>query len=388
MKSALRKTMISFLCLGLLTGCGSKSPDTPAASAAPAAPETPAATPAAAETTVDAADVEGELVIYTSMYQFAIEMMDEALKEEFPNLKPGNDGSFFYYSGTSSLITKIYGEMGENHDQPLDADMFMVAEPAFSLELKDYGYLHPFEIENADQLLRFDYDKEGYWYPVRVLNMVLASNPEKEQEWKEKGVNIPHSFKDFAYDPTLKGYISMSDPMTSGSAYASVVALLDTYGEEYLDKLSENGVMRESGSTAIAKLQSGECASIMILEESILKYIDDEAKKGNTVTDLQVIYPDDGVILVPSTVMIVAEEYSKNVNTEAAEAVAKWMLTEEAQKIIMQAYMHSVLRDQTEFPAHSIDTNKLIEMDMGVDWEKAYHEREEINNLWTEKVTK
>ncbi|GEM_PF-29646 len=388
MKSALRKTMISFLCLGLLTGCGSKSPDTPAASAAPAAPETPAATPAAAETTVDAADVEGELVIYTSMYQFAIEMMDEALKEKFPNLKPGNDGSFFYYSGTSSLITKIYGEMGENHDQPLDADMFMVAEPAFSLELKDYGYLHPFEIENADQLLRFDYDKEGYWYPVRVLNMVLASNPEKEQEWKEKGVNIPHSFKDFAYDPTLKGYISMSDPMTSGSAYASVVALLDTYGEEYLDKLSENGVMRESGSTAIAKLQSGECASIMILEESILKYIDDEAKKGNTVTDLQVIYPDDGVILVPSTVMIVAEEYSKNVNTEAAEAVAKWMLTEEAQKIIMQAYMHSVLRDQTEFPAHSIDTNKLIEMDMGVDWEKAYHEREEINNLWTEKVTK
>lgn len=382
MKSALRKTMISFLCLGLLTGCGSKSPDTPAAT------PTPVAATAAAETTVDAADVEGELVIYTSMYQFAIEMMDEALKEKFPNLKPGNDGSFFYYSGTSSLITKIYGEMGENHDQPLDADMFMVAEPAFSLELKDYGYLHPFEIENADQLLRFDYDKEGYWYPVRVLNMVLASNPEKEQEWKEKGVNIPHSFKDFAYDPTLKGYISMSDPMTSGSAYASVVALLDTYGEEYLDKLSENGVMRESGSTAIAKLQSGECASIMILEESILKYIDDEAKKGNTVTDLQVIYPDDGVILVPSTVMIVAEEYSKNVNTEAAEAVAKWMLTEEAQKIIMQAYMHSVLRDQTEFPAHSIDTNKLIEMDMGVDWEKAYHEREEINNLWTEKVTK
>ena len=96
MKSALCKTMISFLCLGLLTGCGSKSPDTPAASAAPAAPETPAATPAAAETTVDAADVEGELVIYTSMYQFAIEMMDEALKEKFPNLKPGNDGSFFY----------------------------------------------------------------------------------------------------------------------------------------------------------------------------------------------------------------------------------------------------------------------------------------------------
>ena len=56
-------------------------------------------------------DVEGELVIYSSMYQFVIDMMDEALKAEFPNLVPGNDGSFFFYGGTSSLITKIYGEM-------------------------------------------------------------------------------------------------------------------------------------------------------------------------------------------------------------------------------------------------------------------------------------
>ena len=366
MKRFIRITMIMMLCLGLMTVL------------------------VPAETTVladEAEDVEGELVIYTSMYPFAIEMMDEILKEKFPHLIPGNDGSFFYYSGTSALITKIYGEMGDNRDQPLDADMFMVAEPAFSLELKDYGYLHPFEVDNADTLLRFDYDEEGYWYPVRVLNMVLAYDPEREAEWTEKGISIPKTFKDFAWDPALKGYISMGDPMTSGSAYASVVALLDKYGEEYLDKLSENKVMRESGSTAIEKLQSGECAAIMILEESILKYIDDEEAKGNSVANVQVIYPEDGVILIPSTVMIVAEEYSKNVNTEAAEAVARWMLTEEAQEIIMKAYMHSVLADEATYPAHSIDTNELIGMDMGVDWDKAYHQREEINNLWTEKVT-
>lgn len=332
-------------------------------------------------------DVEGELVIYTSMYQFVIDMMDEAIKNEFPNLTPGINGSFFFYGGTSSLITKIYGEMGDNRDQPLDTDMFMVAEPAFSLELKDYGYLHSFPVENADTLLRFPFDEEGYWYPVRVLNMVLAYNPEMVDAWAAKGISIPQSYKDFAYDPALKGYISMSDPMTSGTAYAAVAALLDKYGEEYLNKLGENRVMRESGSTAIAKLQSGECAAIMILEESILKYINDEEAKGNTVTNLEVIYPEDGVILIPSTVMIVAEEYSKNVNTEAAEAVAQWLLSEDAQKLIMQGYMHSVLADMAEYPAHSIDTNELIKKDMGIDWVKAYKNREEINNLWTLKVT-
>lgn len=333
-------------------------------------------------------DVEGEVLIYSSMYPFVIDMMDAAIKEEFPNLVPGNEGSFFFYAGTGKLITKIYGEMGANKDQPLECDMFMVAEPAFSLELKDYGYLHSFKVENAENLLRFPYDEEGYWYPVRVCNMVLAYNPEMEADWAAKGVNIPKSFKDFAYDPALKGYISMGDPMTSGTTYAAVASLLDKYGEEYLDKLGENGVMRESGSTAITKLQTGECAAIMILEESILKYIKDEADKGNDVTNLKVIYPEDGVILIPSTVMIVAEEYSKHVNTEACEAIAQWLLTDKAQKLILQGYMHSVLADMEEIPYKSVDTKGLIEKDMGVDWVKAYKNREQINSMWTEKVTK
>ena len=377
MKRTISMMLILSLCLGMLAGCGKSGSDKT---------ETSAQTPAA-EVSDEAEAVEGELVIYTSMYPFAIEMMDQALKQKFPNLKPGNDGSFFFYSGTSALITKIYGEMGDKHDQPLDADMFMVAEPAFSLELKDYGYLHPFEIEGADSLLRFPYDPEGYWYPVRVCNMVLAYNPEMVNEWAAKGITIPKSFHDFAYDPALKGYISMGDPMTSGTAYAAVVSLLGKYGEEYLDKLGENKVMRESGSTAIAKLQSGECAAIMILEESILKYLHDEEAKGNPVTNLEVIYPEDGVVLIPSTVMIVAEEYSKNVNTEAAEAVAQWLLSPAGQEMVLKGYMHSTLAEMTEVPYKSVDTNELIQKDLGVDWEKAYRDRESINNLWTLKVT-
>ena len=332
-------------------------------------------------------DVTGELVIYTSMYPEIVDMMNEALKAEFPNLTPGIDGSFFFQAGSGKLITKIYGEMGDNRDQALDCDMFMVAEPSFSLELKDYGYLHSFEVEDAENKLRFPYDKEGYWYPVRVCNMVLACNPEKNDEWAARGINVPKSFHDFAYDPALKGYISMGDPMTSGTAYATLVSLLGKYGEEYVDKLGENKVMRESGSTAIAKLQSGECAAIMILEESILKYLEDEEKKGNQVTNLEVIYPEDGVVLIPSTVMIVAEEFSKNVNTEAAEAVAQWFLSPEGQEMIIKGWMHSVLAGETKVPYHSISTDDLIQKDIGVDWEKAYHDRESITNLWTVKVT-
>ena len=331
-------------------------------------------------------DVEGELVIYSSMYQFVIDMMDEALKAEFPNLVPGNDGSFFFYGGTSSLITKIYGEMETG---ALGCDMMLVAEPAFSLELKDAGYLEPIAIDNPDELLRFPYDEEGYWYPVRVCNMVLAYNPEMEAEWAAKGVTIPKTFKDFASDPALKGLISMGNPLTSGTTYAAVASLTqdDHYGKEFLEGLAANEVMIESGSTALTKLQTGECAAIMILEESVLKVLKEAADAGNPITNLKCIYPEDGVVLIPSTVMTVAEEHSKNVNIEACEAVEKWLLSEEAQKLILNGYMHSVFAGMKDIPYDSVDTDGLIEKDLGVDWENAFRNREAINTAWTEIVT-
>ncbi len=331
-------------------------------------------------------DVEGELVIYSSMYQFVLDMMDEALKKEFPNLTPGNDGSFFFYGGTSSLITKLYGEMETG---TLGCDMMLVAEPALSLELKEAGYLEPVEIEDPENLLRFPYDEEGYWYPVRVCNMVLAYNPEMVDDWAAKGVKIPQTFKDFAEDPALKGYISMGNPLSSGTTFAAVASLTqdDHYGSDFLNGLAANNVMIESGSTAITKLQTGECAAIMILEESILKALKDAEDAGTPLKNLKCIYPEDGVVLIPSTVMTVAEEHSKNVNTEACEAVEQWLLSEEAQKLIVQGFMHSVFKGLDEIPFGSVDTEELIEKDLGVDWENAYHNREAINTAWTETVT-
>ena len=331
-------------------------------------------------------DVEGTIGIYSSMYQFVIDMMDEALKAEFPNLTPAFDGSFFFYGGTSSLITKVYGEMETG---TLGCDMMLVAEPAFSLELKEAGYLEPIEIEDAENLLRFPYDDEGYWYPVRVCNMVLAYNPEMVDAWAAKGVTIPQTFEAFANDPALKGYISMGNPMTSGTTFAAVASLTQDnhYGEAFLDGLAANEVMIESGSTAITKLQTGECAAIMILEESILKVLKEAEDAGTPITNLACIYPEDGVVLIPSTVMTVAEDHSANVNVEACEAVEQWLLSEEAQKLILQGYMHSVFAGMEEIPFDSVDTNWLIEKDLGVDWENAYRNREAINTAWTEKVT-
>ena len=289
--------------------------------------------------------VQGELVIYSSMYSFVLDMLDEALREEFPALKPGNDGSFFVYGGTSRL-------------------------------------------PDAASLLRFPYDEEGCWYPVRVCNMVLACNPELEKQWADKGVTIPGTFKDFAADRSLKGLIAMGDPLSSGTTFAAVASLTQSnhYGRQYLKGLAANEVQVISGSDSIEKIRSGEIAAAMILEESVLKALKDAEDAGNPLTDLACVYPEDGVILIPSTVMTVSDAHSKNANAEACRAVEQWFLSEKAQELILKGYMHSVFRDTDQIPWGSVDTGKLIAKDMGVNWDSVFRSREEINQAWMDIV--
>jgi len=313
-------------------------------------------------------DLTGKVVIYTSMYQFVIDMMSEAMAKEFPNL----DVEFFY-GGTGALQQKLTGEIETGK---LGCDMMLVAEPAYSLELKEAGWLHSYVIKDADKLLRFPYDEEGYWYPVRVCNMVLAYNPERY-----KLEEVPRSFAEFAHDPSLKGLISMGNPLTSGTTMASIAALSDLYGYEYFEALGANNVMIESGTVALAKLETGECKAVMILEESVLQKRKDEGSK------LAVIYPDDGVILIPSTVMTVAEDRSANMNIPACHAITDWLLSEEGQQFVVAGYMHSVFKGSKAVPFDSVDTDELIKKDIGVDWVRTYKQRDEIQNAFQQSVT-
>ncbi|MBQ3646856.1 MAG: ABC transporter substrate-binding protein, partial [Synergistaceae bacterium] len=265
-----------------------------------------------------------KVVIYTSMYEDVIEAMTQVLHEKFPNY----DVEFFY-GGTGTLQAKI---AAEKDTKKLGCDMLMVADPSYSLELKADGLLHPYISKEAENIA-LEYDPEGYWYPVRNLNMVLAYNPEKFK--KEE---LPNSFKDFAYDKSLKNLISMSNPLTSGTALVAISALKDKYGYEYFDKLAENKVMIESGSVALTKLETGECKAIMILEESVLK------KREEEDSELEVIYPTDGVICVPSPIMTITDEWSAHKNSKICEELTDWFLSPEGQKYIVKGWMHSVLK--------------------------------------------
>ncbi|GHV41882.1 iron(III)-binding protein [Spirochaetia bacterium] len=310
----------------------------------------------------------GKIVIYTSMYEDIIEAMDKALAKQFPNLKVE-----FFYGGTGALQAKIAAERDAGK---LGCDMLMVAEPAYSLELKENGMLRPYITKEA-AALDFDYDKEGYWYPVRVSNMVLAYNPDKYSK-----SSIPNSLRDFAYDASVKGAVSMSNPLTSGTAMAAVTGLKDKYGYEYFTALGNQGVMVESGSVALTKLETGECKVIMVLEESVLKKREEEGSK------LEVIYPTDGTIIIPSTIMTINEKYAANNNIAAAEAITDWFLAPEGQNNIVAGWMHSVRANFPKLPYDGIPTGQIKANNMPVNWENCFRQREEIRTKFEEAVTR
>jgi iron(III) transport system substrate-binding protein len=308
-----------------------------------------------------------KIVIYTSMYEDIIEAMDKALAKQFPSY----DIEFFY-GGTGNLQAKISAERDSGK---LGCDMLMVAEPSYSLELKEANLLHAYTSKETANLA-FDFDPEGYWYPVRICNMVLAYNPEKFSK-----DSIPNSFYDFAYNADVKGAISMSNPLTSGTAMAAVTALKDKYGYEYFEALGRQNVMVESGSVALTKLETGECKVIMILEESILKKREEDASK------LEVIYPTDGTIIIPSTIMTVSEEWSANKNTAAAQAITDWFLSADGQANIVAGWMHSVRKDYPTLPYDAKPTSEIVANNMPVNWENCYRQREEIRTKFQEAVT-
>ncbi|QTQ14202.1 ABC transporter substrate-binding protein [Treponema parvum] len=314
------------------------------------------------------ANVSGKVVIYTSMYQDIIDAIDTELETLFPNC----DVEFFY-GGTGKLQAKI---AAEKESGKLGCDILMVAEPAYALELKEAGLLHKYKTPEAANLA-FAYDADGSWYPVRICTMVLAYNPEKYT----KGKDIPVTFKEFATDPRLSGYISMSNPLTSGTAMASIVGLLGAYGEDYFKALNKQKVAVESGSVALTKLETGECKQIMILEESVLKKREEEGSK------IECIYPEDGVLSCPSAIMTVEAKYSANNNIPACEVLTDWFLSKEGQKAIVKGWMHSVRKDVDYTPYDSLPNDKMFAKTIDIDWEKCYKERDTIRTMFEEKIT-
>ena len=304
--------------------------------------------------------VKGDVMVYTSIYPDIIDKMCKPnVAKAFPDMKVT-----WFQGGTEKVKTKIAGEIKA---KKIGADVLMVADPSYYLALKKQGLLLDYVSKNQKDVIA-DKDKNGSWTAVRISNMIIAYNKDKVQ-------SPPKSWQDLT-DPKWKGKIAMPNPMLSGTAYVAVGALADKYGWEYFDKLKANGIRVEEGNSAIQnKLLTGEYAAAMILEENILKL------KETKHEPLEVVYPSDGIICVPSPIAI----FNTTKNPDGAKALVDWWLSKEGQQAVVKGWMHSV-RGDVEPPTGAPKLSTLLPNAVKVNWDKLATEDAKIKEAFRTRV--
>ncbi|MFO7274543.1 MAG: ABC transporter substrate-binding protein [Bacillota bacterium] len=329
------------------TGCGSSSGtgDTggPSSSAGSTSGSSSGSTAGSGESS-GGSDVSGSLMIYTSIYPDIINLVSPELEKAFPNLKVE-----WFQGGTEQVTAKLAAEIEAGK---IGADLLMVADPSYYVYLKKQDLLLPYKSKHFDDVAVHKDTEDHTFAGVRISNVVIGYNTNLV-----KPEDAPKTFRELT-DPKWKGQVVIVDPTLSGTALVSTYALSQKYGWEFFEQLRDNGAVVGGGNSAVeTKLVTGEFAVAVILEENLLKVKD----RGEPV---EVVYPEDGVIIVPSPIGILKTTQ----NPEAAKAVVDWWLSPEGQKAIVTGWMHSV-RTDVESPKGAKPLAEFAPTAMNVDWE-------------------
>jgi len=254
----------------------------------------------------------GKLMLYTSVPINTI----NKVKTEFEKRQPGIELNIFR-SGTGEVMDRIYSEIDKGQIQ---ADLIWVADFTVGEELKNRGQLLKYKSPQADNLISFLKDKDDYYYAARLLNMVIAYNTDNVKK-------IPTSYRDLL-SPEYKGRIGIADPNYSGATLYSVVTLVQSeeFGWDYFVRLYENELQIMKGNTPLNQAIADGELNMGITIDFMVR----ELKNENPDIPIDYIFPEEGVILVPSPIAI-----TKNCqNLPAAKVFIDFILSKEGQEFL------------------------------------------------------
>ena len=329
----------SLLAVGMLAaGCGGAEQKAQKEQKAPAKPAT-------------------GLTVYTSVYNGMVkEMAKPVVEQQLKEIKVN-----WHTEGSEKVKERIADELKGGKAK---ADIVMISDPGFYLQMKKEGKLLNYKSPEAAELA-LPVDADGAFTPIRFSAMVIAVNNDKVKE-------PPKSWKDLL-DPKYKGMVAMPDPKAAATALATVSALTDKYGWEYWQKLKANGVVVSKTSEMRDKFAKGEYPITITLEEDVLK------QKMALNVNAEIVYPEEGSVLVPGYIGIMKDAK----NPESAKKLVDWWLSEEGQSAMSLAFMHPVKFGVKE-PAGSRTLFELQVHSLPVNWNRLMVERQLVKDRFAE----
>ena len=294
----------------VLRGCGYL-----AVAPALAASAWPAAARADEAAKLTAAEKEGKVVWYVSMFDIdTAEKVGKAFEARYPGV------SVEVVRATAGVIYQRV--LQESQAGVFADDVFSSTDEGHYLNFKERGLTRPYVPAGADQVLpRFQgIDPDNYYQVASVGLILLLYNTQKVPL-----SDAPKNWKDLL-DPKWKDKISFGHPAFSGYIATWVLSLTKLYGWEYFEQLAkQNPLIGRSGNDAITQLNSGERQVAAGPDATTLK----SKNRGNPI---DIIYPEDGSIFMTAPSAILA----KAPHPHAAELFMDFFMTKEYSQLLVQ----------------------------------------------------
>lgn len=264
-------------------------------------------------------DTRPTVTIYTSIYEHVIAALEPVLRESFPDIDVR-----FFQRGSEDVAARLNSEIAAGK---VGADLVMTSDPFWYEELKEAGHFLEYRSPRASSIPADLNDPDGTFVTVRVPVMVMAVNPGRVRVDQR-----PRTFRDLA-NPVWAKRLTMGDPNRSGSFFTSVAALSKKYGWEYFEALRKNEIVAAGGNSAVLnRVMTGEKDVGIILLENVL-----QARQQNAKAPIEIIYPEDGGILVPSPIAILKATAAP----DAARRLYDFFLSDTGQNALVGGWMYS-----------------------------------------------
>lgn len=260
-----------------------------------------------------------EIWVYTSLPKEVIAEMADPLQTAVPQAEVK-----WYQSGSENVEGRLGSEMELGK---IKADLVLMSDPLWFLEMKQKGRLLAYDSPAAKAVPINLRDPDNAFVTVRLPVLVLGYNAAIL-----KPADLPEKWKDLA-SPRFNQKVSMASPLDSTSAFVGLGVLSKEYGWEFFEDLRKRGLVAEgTQSSVLSRLETGERPLGMISLETVIR-------AGREKGLVKAIYPQDGVIPVPSPIAI----FRETEHPELAQKVYDWFFSTEAQVTIVRGGAYSPL---------------------------------------------
>lgn len=311
-----------------------------------------------------AAPAATPVVVYSALENDEIAEYLKVARQDLPDL----DIRVLRLS-TGELAARVLAERGNPQ-----ADVLWGVAATATVPMEREGILEPYVPRGAYKILRQFRDPRGYWTGMSLYIGAIGVNT---AELSKRRLATPRTWSDLLH-PQYKGLIIMPNPLTSGTGFLHVVAVLTKFGEPrgwaYLADLDKNiAQYTRSGGAPARMAAQGEIPIALSLDFAVLTY----KQQGFPV---ELVWPDGtGYELEVNALLKGAK------NPQGARRFLDWAISLNAMRAYARWKVGLTMPGVTAGPhIPSLHTVPLLKVDL--QWAAAHRDR--ILEEWKRRFTR